>query len=359
MKPEEAKKSLIEIFRKKKNEKRKKISQIINNISSLLESLKNEAESGITENDFEIVDKIETKTIPDTMPRLLLAVREMDKADTQKKILKILVKELNEICGEYYFFVLRGEKMVLWEGKSKTLSKEEMSLLSIPFSLDTSLSYVINSGRFYEGPIDKFSNEDFLIKKLSKSDVKKILLFPLTLKGKAVAVLYIDETKSEIEHKPFIEILMRYAGLSIDILPIKSRITEKLKEKQKKAPDEETTKIGVSKIKPPEKPKIEPEKEEIADETVFSSEEHKHAERLARVIVSDLLIYNGDKIEKGIEKGNIYNEIKDELEQAASHFYSKVDEKIWRVRNYFEKYLIEKLAGGNKNLLKGFKFRSV
>ena len=48
------------------------------------------------------------------------------------------------------------------------------------------------------------------------------------------------------------------------------------------------------------------------------------AARLARAIISDVAIYNQEKVEKGIKNDNIFDLLTEELEEGRQHYYSRV-----------------------------------
>jgi hypothetical protein len=48
------------------------------------------------------------------------------------------------------------------------------------------------------------------------------------------------------------------------------------------------------------------------------------ARRLARAIVSDVAIYNREKVEEGIRNDNIFELLSDQLEEGREHFKSRV-----------------------------------
>jgi hypothetical protein len=48
------------------------------------------------------------------------------------------------------------------------------------------------------------------------------------------------------------------------------------------------------------------------------------AKRLARAIISDVAIYNQEKVESGIRNDNIFDLLKEELEEGRQHFISRV-----------------------------------
>jgi hypothetical protein len=50
----------------------------------------------------------------------------------------------------------------------------------------------------------------------------------------------------------------------------------------------------------------------------------EHAKRLARAILSDVAIYNMEKVENGIRNDNIFDLLSEELEEGRQHFLSRV-----------------------------------
>ncbi|HEX9078492.1 MAG TPA: hypothetical protein VF795_02815 [Desulfuromonadaceae bacterium] len=50
----------------------------------------------------------------------------------------------------------------------------------------------------------------------------------------------------------------------------------------------------------------------------------EQAKRLARAIISDVAIYNREKVENGIKNDNIFDLLQEELEEGRQHFYSRV-----------------------------------
>jgi len=52
------------------------------------------------------------------------------------------------------------------------------------------------------------------------------------------------------------------------------------------------------------------------------------AKRLARAILSDVAMYNKEKVEVGIKNDNIFDILKDELEEGRQHMLSRVSSDI-------------------------------
>ncbi|MCM0084096.1 hypothetical protein L4X63_21165 [Geomonas sp. Red32] len=52
------------------------------------------------------------------------------------------------------------------------------------------------------------------------------------------------------------------------------------------------------------------------------------ARRLARAIISDVAMYNREKVEQGIKEDNIFELLHDELAEGKEHFQSRVAPEI-------------------------------
>lgn len=50
----------------------------------------------------------------------------------------------------------------------------------------------------------------------------------------------------------------------------------------------------------------------------------KLAFRLARAIISDIALYNQDKVKEGIKNDNIFEILEEELQEGREHFHSRV-----------------------------------
>jgi hypothetical protein len=57
-------------------------------------------------------------------------------------------------------------------------------------------------------------------------------------------------------------------------------------------------------------------------------ENRDQAKRLARAIVSDVAIYNRDKVEQGIKEDSIFEILNDALTEGRDHFKSRVSKEL-------------------------------
>jgi len=62
--------------------------------------------------------------------------------------------------------------------------------------------------------------------------------------------------------------------------------------------------------------------------------EREKAERLARIVVSDIVLYQGEKFEHGIRTGNLVEALDTEIEEGRSFFRQRISEPVQSERDY-------------------------
>ncbi len=67
------------------------------------------------------------------------------------------------------------------------------------------------------------------------------------------------------------------------------------------------------------------------------------ARRLSRAIVSDVAIYNKEKIEEGIKNDNLFEVLADEIEEGRQHYLSRIDPKITKDHNLYDIAIVDVL----------------
>lgn len=67
------------------------------------------------------------------------------------------------------------------------------------------------------------------------------------------------------------------------------------------------------------------------------------ARRLARAILSDVAIYNREKVESGIKNDNLFDVLTEELEEGRQHYNSRVSPSLTGV-NYFDIAIVDVLV---------------
>ena len=92
-------------------------------------------------------------------------------------------------------------------------------------------------------------------------------------------------------------------------------------------------------VRKPEQVKEEPPRQQPS-----VSPMHEKAKRLARLIVSDIVLYNQAAVEEGIRNGNFFEVMSHDIQEARNLYASRVPEEIRQETNYLDeafKNLIE------------------
>ena len=86
---------------------------------------------------------------------------------------------------------------------------------------------------------------------------------------------------------------------------------------------------------------------------VSPSEEamHEEARRLARLLVSEIKLYNEEQVEEGRRNRDIYERLKEDIDRSRQMYDERVDPKILRSTDYFYQELVRILAAGDSRAL--------
>jgi hypothetical protein len=67
------------------------------------------------------------------------------------------------------------------------------------------------------------------------------------------------------------------------------------------------------------------------------------ARRLARTILSDILLYNQTKVKEGIEKDSLFDVLTEELAEGKKYYETMVDEDVRHATNFFNEAVVDVL----------------
>lgn len=95
---------------------------------------------------------------------------------------------------------------------------------------------------------------------------------------------------------------------------------------------EPTPQIPPSSVAPPEPPAVQ------QDDGL--AEERAKAERLARIIVSDIILYNDEKFADAIRRGSVLEKMGPDLEEGRDLFRSRIDERVCQEQDYLVEELL-------------------
>ena len=70
----------------------------------------------------------------------------------------------------------------------------------------------------------------------------------------------------------------------------------------------------------------------------------QRAERLARAVISDVMLYNVERVRAGIEADDLFDRLRPELDEARAFFERRVDPEVAAKSNAFDRALVDVLV---------------
>jgi hypothetical protein len=228
-----------------------------------------------------------------------------------------------------------------------------------------------------------------------------LLAAPMVVRGKIQAVVIVDSDspsglRIEVEAAA---VMIRYAGMCLELLPLRNKVgyvpMPKIASKAAQPPRPSAPAPSPPKAKPTledefeiaeppavptpgrypgageipgirdESPLVQQEAgigleqkpapraeaielEQLSDE---EREKHERALRFARLLVSEIKLYNEGAVRLGRENADIMSRLRDDIERSRALYNERISADIRQVADYFQKELVAQLAGGDPSLM--------
>jgi hypothetical protein len=78
---------------------------------------------------------------------------------------------------------------------------------------------------------------------------------------------------------------------------------------------------------------------------------HEDARRFARLVVSEIKLYNESKVNEGRRQKDLYERLKEDIERGRQMYSDRVSAHVRESTNYFYDELVRILAGGDAGAL--------
>ncbi|MFQ5349532.1 MAG: hypothetical protein ACE5EG_03695 [Thermoanaerobaculia bacterium] len=79
--------------------------------------------------------------------------------------------------------------------------------------------------------------------------------------------------------------------------------------------------------------------------------QHEEARRLARLLVTEIKLYNEEQVEEGRRGNDIYARLREDIDRSRQIFNERVDDAVRQETDYFHEEMVRILAGGNAEAL--------
>jgi hypothetical protein len=282
--------------------------------------------------------------------------------------------------------------------------------LTISLQSDTALRAAINSQQTFYGSPDQQSENDIIFARFGNLQPQRVLAVALKVRGKAAAVLYADSSDhgQESINVEAIELLVHAAGLVVELVSLRARMSAGGPAAQPAAAtgtsgpltsastaprpqpvasnEPQAQPANSGDLRPPApgsptyfKPTAEPQAAPPAARSAEAPQppqapqpplppqappvsvsqsgqraapteeekQHNDARRFARLLVSEIKLYNEQKVADGRRNNDLYDRLKEDIDRSRQMYEKRVSQTVSAKFDYFYDELVNTLAEGD------------
>jgi hypothetical protein len=246
------------------------------------------------------------------------AVRSLDAAASLSQSLESLLHSAGAIAGRAALFLINGDRLKAW----KTVAIPEIDVQTVESSINGRdlLGRAIQAGQATPASADLPAPP---FARLGTD--QPALAIPLMINGRAVAVLYADAggQPAAAGWPDAVELLARHAS-TVAALRAALRTLDVLR--------------GDS-------------GEPAADAQAGNGNSEESARRYARLLVSEIKLYNEAAVRAGRQQRDLRQRLRSEIDRAQRLYEERVSSAVGGRERYFNQELVQTLADGDPSLL--------
>jgi hypothetical protein len=310
---------------------------------------------------------------------LKASIAALEKGGNLSEVLTHLVAESAKQMDRAAMFIIKNNAAVGWYARGFD-HPDAIRSVNVPLTADTVFRLVHSSRTASRAHV---SHSPATVQALARlgGEAQSFLAVPLILRDKVSAVLYCDSAQEEVPQgqADFVEVLAKFAGKVIDLLSAAPRPAGAVGTTpggaRPVAPAAAAPEFGTGTIRPqpapPLKPPTAPPTRVPAAQPQFTpappstpptrvgapalapedQKAHDDAKRFARLVVSEIKLYNEAKVAEGRKSKDIYERLKEDIERGRQMYQDRVSQAVRDVSDYFHDELVRILAGGDAGAL--------
>ena len=383
--------------------------------------------------------------VPADLSGLRRSIDELKHQRTQSDVLSTLLRNAAQFADRAVLFVIKGDQAIAWRmcEAQDPGNLQAISGVAVPLAGLTVVSQAARS-HSAETASGTRSEDRVLIEQL-RGDAQQLAALPLTVRGKVVAVLYLDSAwpHQDAIRLDALEVLTQVAGMAVELAsprttrpaqastpavetvqpaeaaPAAPPETAQAEPEQPQEPSyipqvetqpapqvearapaawaeepsasvAETGEVETPAVEAAPEAEIAPREESIAPpppietpvETPVFTEQystplgrsrrygtpeadlpvqvndeerrlHNDARRFARLLVSEIKLYNEQKVSEGRNQSDIYDRLREDIERSRQMYDKRVAPPVAARHDYFHQELVNTLAEGDPAKLGG------
>ena len=135
-------------------------------------------------------------------------------------------------------------------------------------------------------------------------------------------------------------------------MPVEESLVSEL-DSEEEAPEEEEEEVlaEAKEAVTPAESEPQPEGPITEKDVNEAAEEFEEALSFARLLVSEIKLYNEDSVEEGRKNGDLYSRLKEQIDLSREVYEARIADEVRTEKDYFGEELVRILANGNTKLL--------
>ncbi len=338
-----------------------------------------------------------------SLEQVLAAVRELITATLPEQVLEVLTDAAEQLGARAAVFDVRGK--AAWgsaaRGFGPGLTEKIFRGLVVPLSHDNPFRTCYETGGHVDASVELLKKNRNVLDKLRPSPDVPIVLLPIRSAGSVSAIFYADAggARKELPVDAF-KILTEFAGAQLDRLMAfsggapaeavraEAEAAEAVAEEaargvQGEAVEVEPVEAAVSggevsavpvlgatipvreAVPPPPpagQPAVVPEAVvapppapavgfDISQLSEADQKVHRDAKRFAKLLISEIELYNKTKVTEGRKSGDLYKRLKSDIDRSRQTYEKRFGKTVTKQYDYFHEELVRTLAGNESSLL--------
>jgi len=297
------------------------------------------------------------------------ALRRLDEAESQVEILNRFLEECLRHASRVALLVAREPGMEPWKAAGFALRPGEDAAGRLAGSAAASGALA----RVIDGFPRRLPRDNDVSLALGAEGAAEAILVPFVVREKISGILYADAVAGEEKRfdRESVALLTYVAGLAVDRLASrKLRPAPSLASFEGNPEVEPATEVArraPADMAPPsfasvptrEQPGGPLPREDGPDGRVLSGplaptapdERREEARRFARLLASEIKLYNEPAVREGRERGNLYGLLAEDIDRGRRLYEERVPEEVRAGHDFYREELVEVLAEGRREAL--------
>lgn len=356
------------------------------------------------------VAQYEPPPVAAPLDKLLASVRNLITATLPEQVLEVLTEEAEEMGVRAAVFDVRGK--AAWGAAARGfagLSEKVLHSIAVPLNQEGPFRHVFETGGHVDTNGEQLKKNRNVLDKFKPGKEDAILLLPIRSAGSVSAIVYLDAVgKPAPLPVDALKILSEFAGAQLDrLMALSGGIAVEAEEAESAEPEAEPAEVPEAEAAPaeaahteapraetetpqaelqqqaaqaavasaqiptpaeaevvPPAPAPEPPPAEAppaaaapvpgVDLSQLSDEEQKYlkdARRFAKLLISEIELYNKPKVADGRKNKDLYKRLKSDIDRSRLTYQKRFSKPLSNHADYFHDELVRLLANSDASLL--------